>query len=103
MCKNINNIVVLESEEKKRFFKLEDFTRILSKIKGSYILTIFDCCREYVPYKDPSTRGLNGDDYDEDPKKYLHSDTNYIIVNGCAPNKTVPGYSFISRGFFDVI
>ena len=102
MCQNENNIVVLESEEKKRYYKLERMARSLSTYKGSYIITIFDCCREYVPPPSSNTRGLNNfEDEVSVPDEYSHSDTNFIIINGCAPNKTVPGYSFIAKGFFN--
>ena len=48
MLKNENNIVLLEENENKRLYRLEQHSRALSKFKGSYILTIFDCCREYM-------------------------------------------------------
>ena len=46
MFKNENNIVVIESDQKNRLHRLEHHSRALSKFKGSYIITIFDCCRE---------------------------------------------------------
>ena len=102
MFKNENNIVVLESDEKKRLYKLELMARSsLSSILGSYVITIFDCCREYMAPPILNTRGLDDDNDDEPvPEKYQHSKTNLIIINGCPPNKFVPATSFISRGFF---
>ena len=50
---------------------------------------------------DTITRGLNAND--PVSEEHLHSDTNFIIINGCPPNKTVPAYSFIARGFFDIL
>ena len=32
-----------------------------------------------------------------------HSTNNYIQINGCPPNKTVPKVSFIAKGFFDIL
>ena len=61
MCRNVNNIVVLESEERRRFYKLEEFARNLSHEKDCYIITIFDCCREYMAPFNPGTRGLDSD------------------------------------------
>ena len=49
MLKNENNIVVLEDDKSKRFYRLEFHSQALSKIPKSYIITIFDCCREYMP------------------------------------------------------
>ena len=68
-------------------------------------MTIFDCCREYKAAPVQNTRGLrdNDDDYVPVDPKYLHSDTNFIQINGCPPNKFVPAYSFIAKGFFDVL
>ena len=48
MLKNENNIVVLEDDTSKRLYRLEFHSQALSKIPNSYIITIFDCCREYV-------------------------------------------------------
>ena len=52
--------------------------------------------------KDPTTRGLGNNSVGYDPvdQKHLHSDTNLILINGCPPNKFVPAYSFIAKGFF---
>ena len=92
MLKNENNMVVLESEEKNRFYNLEAQSRALSSFKRSYIISIFDCCREYMAPLDQNTRGLGKDEDEYDPvdQKYLHSDTNFIQINGCPPNKFVP-------------
>ena len=49
-----------------------------------------------------TTRGKGNDDEKVD-QKYLHSDTNFIQINGCPPNQTVPGYSFIATGFFSML
>ena len=49
MLKNENNIVVLESDKSKRLYRLEYLSQALSEIPNSYIMTIFDCCREYMP------------------------------------------------------
>ena len=80
MLKNENNIVVLESEEKNRFYNLEAQSRALSSFKKSYVITIFDCCREYMVPLDQNTRGLGNDEDEYDPvdPKYLHSDRNFI-------------------------
>ena len=74
-------------------------SRSLSKLPGSYIITIFDCCREYMAPLDLSTRGLTH----EVPEEYKRSKENFIIINGCPPNKTVPAYSFIAKGFFEIL
>ena len=97
MYKNLNNIVAVESNENKRLYGLEAMSRSLSCLEGSYVITIFDCCREYMAPRDTSTRGLN--DQDSVPDIYMSSNTNLILVNGCPPNKLVPAYSFIARGF----
>ena len=109
MLKNQNNIVVLDKDKKKRYFNLELWSRSLSSIEGSYIITIFDCCREYMPV--PTTRGIGSNEEDaehdvsapENPEDMMHSYTNLILINGCAPNKTVPGYSFIAEGFLKTL
>ena len=80
MCKNVNNIVVLEQNEKKRLYKLEEMSRSLSNLPGSYIITIFDCCREYMAPPNTATRGLDATPV---PEEHKRSDTNLILINGC--------------------
>ena len=75
MLKNENNIAVLEDDKSKRFYRLEYHSQALSKIPNSYIMTIFDCCREYMPPPVKQTLGLGGNDsdYKPDEQKYMHS------------------------------
>ena len=59
-----------------------------------------------MPLPVKRTRGSGEYDDGEDdpvPEDKLHSDTSYIQINGCPPNKFVDAYSFISRGFFDIL
>ena len=59
MYKNQNHIIVLEEDEKKQLFPLEAYMRNMSILKGSYVIAIFDCCREYKePLPISRTRGL---------------------------------------------
>ena len=59
----------------------------------------------------PTTRGIGSNEEDaehdvsapENPEDMMHSYTNLILINGCAPNKTVPGYSFIAEGFLKTL
>ena len=52
-----------------------------------------------------ATRGLgNNIDIDDPvPEDKMRSYTNFIQINGCPPNEFVPAYSFIAKGFFDVL
>ena len=69
MVRNENKIVVQEKTEDKYLYNLEFQSQALSKIENSYILTIFDCCREYqAPYAKEnrgSGNGGNGNNYDD--------------------------------------
>lgn len=59
-----------------------------------------------MPLPVKKTRGSGEYDDGEDdpvPEDKLHSDTSYIQINGCPPNKFVDAYSFISSGFFDIL
>ena len=81
MYKNVNNIIVVD--ENKKHYELERMSRSLSKLPRSYIITIFDCCREYMAPLDMVTRGLGNDPVPED---YKRSNENLILINGCPPN-----------------
>ena len=80
MLKNENNIAVLETDENKRFYGLECSSRALSEISGSYIITVFDCCREYVSPPEKKDRGLGDINTEtiQDPHDKLHSNENFI-------------------------
>ena len=79
-----------------QLYPLEAMIRMIGRLPGSFVIGIFDCCREAVTSK---TKFRGSSDNEEEEKEPDGKD-NFILIFGCAPNKKVPQYSFISRAFF---
>ena len=85
------------SNEKTRY-PLERALRSLGRVRGGYVVAIFDCCRER--FKE-DRRGGNeeGDDIDMDMEDY----SNFIAWFGCPPESTVAAKSTIAIDFFEAL
>ena len=70
-------------------FPLEQQVRTLSKQAGSYVVALFDCCRERVKVPKAMSSAAHGG-----------ADENFIITFGCPPTATVPARSTIARAYF---
>ena len=85
----------------KRFYPLEKMLRSFAQSDGSYVVSVFDCCREKLP---PSqTRGLNTTDFDEGDMFLAapeDSQENLIMTFGCRPSAGVPAKSTIAKSYF---
>jgi hypothetical protein len=57
---NTTKIVLNEDEPLFRYFDLEQKLSVLSKYHNTYIVSVFDCCREVLPKAD--TRSMGDDD-----------------------------------------
>ena len=63
--------------------------RTLSKAEGSYIIALFDCCREKIKVpKANSSSAQSG------------TDENFIMTFGCPPTQTVAARSTIAKAYF---
>lgn len=88
-----DNMSLAACNEKKNY-PLEKQLRILATIANSYIVAVFDCCREKLPGQ---SRG--GGDEDEEVK--TQATTNLVMTFGCPPSDGVPDKSTIAIAFFD--
>ena len=85
-----------DDEAKLPLFNLENNLRMLGQEDKSFVIGVFDCCRE--PYNERSqslfkhmaTRGGN-----EETKEEVEGSNNLFLIFGCPPQKTVPGESKI--------
>ena len=85
MFKNTNQIILIESDKRKRLYNIEGMLRNLSSYEKSYIILIFDTSREYLAPPEERSRGFT--DGTQDPDEYKRSNTNFIIINACQPNR----------------
>ena len=79
-------------------YPLENSLRVLGNTDGSYVLGIFDCCREKFIVE--ATRGANTEGEmgaaDHEPEDWR----NCILTFGCPPNSGVSARSTIAVEFF---
>lgn len=87
-----------------RMFPLEKILRTFAKSDGSYVISVFDCCREKMSTN--GTRGLQADNIDD--RDFTMGATrgggggveNIIMTFGCRPSAGVPIKSTIAKNYF---
>ena len=92
----------------ERMYPLEQTLRTLARQDGTYVIAVFDCCREVMDVG--QTRGINAsNDVDIDEcedentfvsKEKADSFKNFIVTFGCEPSRGVAQKSTIARGYF---
>ena len=105
-------------DRKRIVFNLEGRTRILATIKNTYVVALFDCCREKMTCKDivngktttsggPSRGGTDKSSMDQDKDDQKYEDDgkarNLIIVFGCMPFDRTPADSKLIVQFFQMV
>ena len=75
----------------KRHYPLEKSLRNLAKCDGSYVMGVFDCCREKLDAS-LATRAADilDDEDDDDNFNVEDSQENFIMTYGCQPSSGVP-------------
>ena len=85
-----------DDQKKIPLYNLEQRLRALGDLENSFVIGIFDCCREaeneaiFPPVK---TRGI-GDNEEQDV--VVKSTQNVFLIFGCPSNKGVPAKSQIA-------
>lgn len=64
MMDTTTKIVLNESELVNRLWSLENKLSIASKYKNTYIVSVFDCCREVIPVNEIRANETDDIDYD---------------------------------------
>jgi hypothetical protein len=78
--------------------------RSLAKADGSYVIALFDCCRERIIAG--ATRGVNVEDDDglaAASDQIPDSHENFIITYGCPPTEGVPAKSTIAKTYMSYL
>ena len=99
-----NNTYIICTDGKS--FPLEKYLRIIGRMDQSYVIGLFDCCREKIAEGD--FRGGKKIDLDSlmneleenDPSSEQTMHTNYLVTFGCPPSKGVPAKSTIAVAYF---
>ena len=66
MFKNTNQIILVDSDKTKRLFNIEGMLRNLSNCENSYVILIFDSCRDHMALPEEYSRGFDVDMQDLD-------------------------------------
>ena len=90
-----------------RMYPMEKNLRALAKMEGSYVVAVFDCCREKLPAA-PMRGGGGGNQaaaLDDDGSNEMlvqpqGSHENFIITYGCQPSAGVALKSTIAKTYF---
>ena len=76
---------------------MEKMLRSLAKADGSYVMALFDCCREKIVSQE--TRGLGSEEEEAFIMDIPESHENFIITYGCPPSEGVPAKSTIAKAY----
>ena len=93
-----------DPQQKKPLYNLEARLRALGSLDNSFVIGIFDCCRDAFDKSifPPDTAATRGGDGDEKRDEVVEKDEgrNVFLIFGCASNKSVPATSKIAIQFF---
>ena len=88
----------MNTQEGAYKYPLEKILRDIACTDGSYVMALFDCCRERLPQEE--MRGRSTYDEDEDILNEPKNEENLIITFGCMPSAGVPAKSTVARAYF---
>ena len=79
---------------------MEKMLRSIAKMDGSYVMGLFDCCRERIP-AEPSRGGgeVDDDGMAAGGNSLPEQQENFIITYGCPPTEGVPAKSTIAKAY----
>lgn len=86
-------VVCNEFESEFRYFPLESKLSVISGYQNTFVVTVFDCCREELPREE--IRG--GAD------KSQTRDQNFYVTFGCAPTNGVPTKSTLVDSYVECL
>ena len=107
---NLTYALCNTANREKMFFNLEERVRGLANCDNSYIVGLFDCCRENMDVKGERVKSTiegrgesvwAGEDVKETEEAETQSKVrNLIMVFGCPPNSQTPANSALTVEFF---
>jgi hypothetical protein len=102
MRDNHSQMVMPDREKETPLYDLEGRLRSLGSLPGSFVIGIFDCCRDAFDqtiFPPVESRGVGSD-----KTEYLvEQGQNVFLIFGCQPKKGVPAESRIVPQFFEII
>ena len=96
MRDNQSQIVLPDASKKIPLYNLESRLRAMGEEDNSYVIGIFDCCREAYNeeiFPPVQTRGLDGN---EEQDMMVETGQNVFLIFGCPSNRGVPATSKIA-------
>ena len=96
MKDNQSQIVMPDASRKIPLYNLEARLRAMGEEDNSYVIGIFDCCREAYDERNfppVETRGFDGN---EEQEVVVEKGQNVFLIFGCPSNRGVPATSKIA-------
>ena len=93
-----NNLHLQLNEPK--LYPIEKMLRSLAKADCSYVIALFDCCREKISQE--ATRGMGAEEDDglaAAAESMSENHENFIMTYGCPPTEGVPAKSTIAESY----
>ena len=88
-----NTVSILLNQSRGTYlYPLENQLRNLAKGASTYVIGLFDCCREKQKFRGSPSVDLAADD-----------DENLILAFGCPPSRYTPAQSTLATDFFDFL
>ena len=97
MNDNQSQIVLPDASKKIPLYNLEARLRAMGQEDNSYVIGIFDCCREKYNEANFPKLALRGDgDANEEKEVLVEKGQNVFLIFGCPANRGVPATSKIA-------
>ena len=100
----MSQIVMPDPSERIPLYNLENRLRALGTLDNSFVIGIFDCCRDAYDesiFPPVANRGGDGNQNKEDVA--LEKGREVFLIFGCPSNRGVPAASKIASQFFEII
>ena len=98
MSDNQSQIVVPDASKKIPLYNLENRLRAMGQEDNSFVIGVFDCCRE--AYNEgifpPVAGATRGGDGNEEQDEVVETGQNVFLIFGCPSNRGVPATSKIA-------
>ena len=96
MNENQSQIILPDSSKKIPLYNLENRLRAMGQEDNSYVIGIFDCCREAYNEDNFPLVVTRGGDGNEERDEVVETGQNVFLIFGCPSNRGVPATSKIA-------
>ena len=96
MMDNQSQAVIPDPKQKIPLYNLEAKLRALGNLDNSFVIGIFDCCRDAFDERIFPPKKTKGGNSNATPDVEVEKGRNVFLIFGCPSNKSVPATSKIA-------